>query len=526
MGSFTNTVAYLTSSTNPALVRTGVQLGQVPNYMVTAGVEWRPIENLVLTASMKSFPQYWNDTGHTQLNDGATLIDLGVRWSPAKDVDVYGSIQNLTNVQYLASGYTLTSFEGSTVSAHVHPAARDAADRDRRLESEVLMRPVACACSHSSCSGPPPPPSISTASRGSTPEAFTATPAFAPDGTLWVVRPDGRPHRRAALDRPRQDVRRAGHGDARAHEPRLGTRCAGAHRRRSQRPAGRHLRHLPGQELQRPRLLRPLERRRRLVHASRVRSRPTRPASASRSRASTPTGRVFAAWLDKRNVAKARAAGRAYPGAALAYAWEDGDADFGNTAIALDNTCECCRLGLAFAGAGRPAVVFRNIFPGSVRDHGVITFRDPDDAGTGAPRQRRRLEDRGLPASRPQPGDRARRLVPRRLVHRRRRAQGPVLRPRRFGRRALLPAAALVGGQPPAVAALSSGQRPGAASRVEGVRRRQGGGALADEPRQRSAMERRRAPSPRRRTLPTILCSSPTSSAPTCRGSPRTRAIA
>lgn len=121
MGSFTNTVAYLTNSANPALVRTGVQLGQVPNYMFTAGVEWRPIETLVLTASMKSFPQYWNDTGHTQLNDGATLIDLGVRWSPAKDVDVYGSIQNLTNVQYLASGYSLTSFEGSTVNASAIP---------------------------------------------------------------------------------------------------------------------------------------------------------------------------------------------------------------------------------------------------------------------------------------------------------------------------------------------------------------------------------------------------------------------
>ena len=53
---------------------------------------------------MKSFPAYWNDTGHTQLNDGATLIDLGVSWSPAKDVDIYGSIQNLTNVQYLAHG--------------------------------------------------------------------------------------------------------------------------------------------------------------------------------------------------------------------------------------------------------------------------------------------------------------------------------------------------------------------------------------------------------------------------------------
>jgi hypothetical protein len=94
-----------------------------------------------------------------------------------------------------------------------------------------------------------------------------------------------------------------------------------------------------------------------------------------------PSGRVFAAWLDKRNVASARAAGRAYPGAALAYAWEDGVADFGDTAIALDNTCECCRIGLAFAGAGRPAVAFRNIFPGSVRDHAVITFQDEKTPG-------------------------------------------------------------------------------------------------------------------------------------------------
>lgn len=93
------------------------------------------------------------------------------------------------------------------------------------------------------------------------------------------------------------------------------------------------------------------------------------------------TGRVFAAWLDKRNVAKARAAGKPYAGAALAYAWEDGEAGFGPTAIALDNTCECCRLGVAFAGPAKPAVVFRNIFPGSVRDHGVVTFRDSTTPG-------------------------------------------------------------------------------------------------------------------------------------------------
>ncbi|WP_422029451.1 TonB-dependent receptor [Reyranella sp.] len=120
-GGFTQTNAYLTSSVNPTLVRTGVQLGQVPSYMFTAGVEWRPIETLVLSAAMKSFPQYWNDTNHTQLNDGATLIDLGLRWTPVKDVDIYGSIQNLTNVQYLAQGYTRTSFEGSTYSASAIP---------------------------------------------------------------------------------------------------------------------------------------------------------------------------------------------------------------------------------------------------------------------------------------------------------------------------------------------------------------------------------------------------------------------
>jgi hypothetical protein len=94
-------------------------------------------------------------------------------------------------------------------------------------------------------------------------------------------------------------------------------------------------------------------------------------------------GKVFAAWLDKRNVGPELKAGRKYDGAALAYAWSDGNAGFAGsqTGIAVDNTCECCRLGLAFAGAGRPAVLFRNIFPGSVRDHAVLTFDSPGTPG-------------------------------------------------------------------------------------------------------------------------------------------------
>ena len=92
-------------------------------------------------------------------------------------------------------------------------------------------------------------------------------------------------------------------------------------------------------------------------------------------------GRVFAAWLDKRNRPAARARGEKYAGAALAYAWLSGVPASGEVKLAKDNTCECCRVAVAFAGAGQPVVLFRNIFEGSVRDHAVITFADPATPG-------------------------------------------------------------------------------------------------------------------------------------------------
>ena len=113
---FTQTTAQLTSSTFPTLEFTGVQLGQVPDWMFNAGAEWRPIEGLAINVNLRSFPAYWNDTGHTQLNEAATLVDLGASYALAKNVDVYGSVQNLFNTNYLAQGYTLTSFQGPTVS--------------------------------------------------------------------------------------------------------------------------------------------------------------------------------------------------------------------------------------------------------------------------------------------------------------------------------------------------------------------------------------------------------------------------
>ena len=89
-------------------------------------------------------------------------------------------------------------------------------------------------------------------------------------------------------------------------------------------------------------------------------------------------GRAFLAWIDKRDAAAAKAANKPYAGAALAYAWEDGaGGSLPDARIARDNTCECCRIAVSFAGPGKPAILFRNIFAGGVRDHAVITFSDP-----------------------------------------------------------------------------------------------------------------------------------------------------
>ena len=96
-----------------------------------------------------------------------------------------------------------------------------------------------------------------------------------------------------------------------------------------------------------------------------------------------PEGALFAAWLDKRNRAPARAKGENYVGAALAFGWsKDGGETYTEARIAQDNTCECCRLGVAFDGPGRPVVLFRNVFARTVRDHAITTFSGPLTPGS------------------------------------------------------------------------------------------------------------------------------------------------
>ncbi|WP_045835984.1 exo-alpha-sialidase [Hyphomicrobium sp. 99] len=93
-------------------------------------------------------------------------------------------------------------------------------------------------------------------------------------------------------------------------------------------------------------------------------------------------GRAFVAWIDKRHAAKAKKDGKTYAGAALAFAWDDKPGGTLQAAtIARDNTCECCRIGVAFAAPGKPVVLFRNIFDGGIRDHAIITFADEKTPG-------------------------------------------------------------------------------------------------------------------------------------------------
>ncbi|MDI1284614.1 MAG: sialidase family protein [Reyranella sp.] len=216
---------------------------------------------------------------------------------------------------------------------------------------------------------------------GKAPEAFTATPAFGPDGTLWLVQTEGN---RVVVVRSSDLGRTFTAPVAVTPEPLDLDWGPDARARIAVDPKGVAIVTFA--------IFQDKNFNGRAFHARSTDNGATftkpQPLTADTTSqrfetvAIDPAGRVFTAWLDKRNGAAARKAGKPYPGAALAYAWSDDEgARFADTHIAHDNTCECCRLGVAFAGPGRPVVIFRNIFPGLVRDHAVVTFRDPVTSG-------------------------------------------------------------------------------------------------------------------------------------------------
>jgi len=81
-------------------------------------------------------------------------------------------------------------------------------------------------------------------------------------------------------------------------------------------------------------------------------------------------GRVVVAWIDKRGLVAAEAAGQPYLGAAIWYSWsDDGGRSFVPERKLADQTCECCRIALARGADGQVAAFFRAIDGDNIRDH-------------------------------------------------------------------------------------------------------------------------------------------------------------
>lgn len=83
-------------------------------------------------------------------------------------------------------------------------------------------------------------------------------------------------------------------------------------------------------------------------------------------------GRIFIAWVDKRDAEAARGQKPEYLGAAIYYAVsDDGGATFRGDFKLADHSCECCRIALLPREDGTVVAFWRHVFPGHIRDHAL-----------------------------------------------------------------------------------------------------------------------------------------------------------
>ncbi|WP_347016219.1 TonB-dependent receptor [Acinetobacter seifertii] len=127
---YTRTKAELVSTTNPASVTpTGQQLGQIPLWNVSAGAAWQATDKLNIALQLRDFPDYWNNTAHTQKNDGALTADVSVNYQANDKLKLYLIAQNIGDtsyydqgLSYLADGSVNISGSG-TVPSYALPLA-------------------------------------------------------------------------------------------------------------------------------------------------------------------------------------------------------------------------------------------------------------------------------------------------------------------------------------------------------------------------------------------------------------------
>lgn len=95
------------------------------------------------------------------------------------------------------------------------------------------------------------------------------------------------------------------------------------------------------------------------------------------------SGRVYVAWIDKRDAEAARARKQDYAGAAVYYAVsDDAGASFKGDYKLADHSCECCRIALVLDPSGTPVAMYRAVYGKNVRDHAIATLGADGKPGT------------------------------------------------------------------------------------------------------------------------------------------------
>lgn len=80
-------------------------------------------------------------------------------------------------------------------------------------------------------------------------------------------------------------------------------------------------------------------------------------------------GKIYLAWLDKRDLSAATSKGEAFTGASVYYAVsDDGGASFTPNRQVAAHSCECCRVAMAMDTDGVPVIFWRHIYGKNTRD--------------------------------------------------------------------------------------------------------------------------------------------------------------
>ena len=93
-----------------------------------------------------------------------------------------------------------------------------------------------------------------------------------------------------------------------------------------------------------------------------------------------PSGKAYVFWLDERDRTDWRK-----PGDSIYFTTIDGvkveRANLVNRKAA-GTLCECCRIAVSFDNDGLPLLLARFIYPGDIRDHGLIRVQADDEASS------------------------------------------------------------------------------------------------------------------------------------------------